>query len=139
MIADVELATQASAAPNERSSRNRPTIREEALADRRADRRLDIRLPIEICSMGEELTALARSFTQNVSTGGLSWEMDRSDFQVGDSVHVQLTFPPMEGVSPYACQADCTARILRVHRRTAVGIERFGVAAQFLERLHFSY
>jgi hypothetical protein len=108
--------------------------------DRRIHRRLEIRLPVELRKIGEESSVLVRTITQNLSTGGMYLELDRADFAAGDGLRVQLTIPPMEGVSPYTGRANCTARVIRVMPTARDGgMQRFGIAAQFLDRLRISY
>ena len=104
-------------------------------ADRRSDRRLDIRLPVEVRKANDEPTCSALSVTRNVSTGGAFLEMSRTDLRVGDRIHVRLSIPPMEGVSPYAQRAECQANIIRVCEGEK---SEAGIAIRFLDRLRFS-
>jgi hypothetical protein len=69
-------------------------------------------------------------------------ELDSPDFHKGDSLRVELTVPPAEGVSPYPGRAICEAEVVRLEEpcdRTEEKRRRFGVAARFLDRLRISY
>lgn len=111
-------------------------------AERRSQRRLSIRLPVEIRKETTGLRQLIRTVTRNVSSGGLYLELDAAEYRPHDRLHLELTLPPAEGVSPYEGRAACTAEVTRVqpipNDRTG-SIERFGIAARFLDRLRFSY
>jgi|ERR1043166_2060798 hypothetical protein len=109
-------------------------------SNRRADRRLEVHLPVEISRAGEE-SVWVRATTRNISTGGVYFELERAGIEEGDDLRLQVTIPPMEGVSPYTGRAECMARVLRVRRMGSQddGIQRFGIAAKFLDRLQFSY
>ena len=129
------------------TTRRTPTMTAHATSqisheERRAHRRLEIRLPVELRRTGDGPTVVVRTITQNISTGGMYLELDRPDFAEGDRLSVQITVPPAEGVSPYAGRASCIAEILRViPRNPGPGgeIERYGVAARFLDRLRITY
>ena len=110
--------------------------------ERRAHRRLDIRLPVECRKEGEDVRHVVRTITQNVSSGGMYIEMDAADYQPGDRLRVELTIPPAEGVSAYQGRASCVSeviRILPVQDRLKGSVQRFGIAARFLDHLRLSY
>ena len=110
--------------------------------ERRAHRRMDIRLPVECRKATGDQTLVIRTIAQNVGTGGLYLELDSADFEVGDRLQIELTVPPAEGVSPYQGRARCSAKVLRVtpvEDGRIEGIRRYGVAAQFLDKLRVSY
>lgn len=110
--------------------------------ERRAHRRMEIRLPVECRADVASETSIVRSITRDVSTGGMSFESDAADFQVGDRLRIDLTVPPAEGVSPYQGRASCRAEVLRVHRIPAAGagsIERHLIATRFLGKLRLEY
>ncbi len=112
------------------------------LAERRAYKRLRIRLPVECRKDENGGRSFVRTITQDVSTGGMYLELDSREFRTGDRVHVALTVPPAEGVSPYEGRATCMAEVLRAEPVVASvpgSIERVGVAARFLDRLRISY
>jgi hypothetical protein len=110
--------------------------------ERRGQRRLNIRLPVEIRKESTGYRQLIRTVTRNISSGGVYLELDIAEYQPRDRLHLELTLPPAEGVSPYEGRAGCTAEVTRVqpvrNERTGA-IDRFGVAARFLDRLRFSY
>jgi len=103
---------------------------------------MEIRLPLE-CRKGSGADmSIVRTITRNVSTGGVSFELDGPDFGVGDRLEIDLTVPPAAGVSPYQGRASCRAEVLRVlplSDKETGGVERYVVAAQFLGRLRLSY
>ncbi len=110
--------------------------------ERRAHRRLDIRLPVECRKEGEDVRHLVRTITQNVSSGGMYIEMDAADFQPGDRLRVVLTIPPAEGVSVYQGRASCVSEVIRIlpmPDRLKGAVQRFGIAARFLDQLRLSY
>jgi hypothetical protein len=122
----------------------REQLRDQAAAEpeRRAHRRIGVRLPAELRREGQGEALIVRTITQNVSTGGVYLELDSPDFHVGDRLHVELTVPPAEGVSPYPGRAVSDAEVIRVTPvpTTAPRLaRRFGVAAHFLDRLHIHY
>lgn len=108
--------------------------------ERRAHRRLSIRLPVE-CRRGPgEGRHMVRTVTQDISTGGMYFELDHPDFSSGDEIDLELTMPAAEGVFPYEGRASCPARIIRVDRITGVdGTDRFGMAVRFSDRLRLRY
>jgi hypothetical protein len=111
-------------------------------AERRSHRRLNIRLPVECCKERDDRRQVVRTITQNISSGGMYLELDSADFHPGDRIHIELTVPPAEGVSSRQGRARCTAEVLRVprvHDGKGGGVERFGVATRFLNRLRISY
>lgn len=111
-------------------------------AERRAHKRIRIRLPVACRKDENGGRSFVRTVTQNISTGGMYLELDSGEFQPGDRLHVELTVPPAEGVSPYEGRAKCAAEVLRaepVPASVPSGIERFGIAARFLDRLRISY
>ncbi len=113
-----------------------------ALVERRAHRRMEIRLPVECRKDGDSNTSIVRTITHDVSTGGMSFELDAPDFCVGDQIRIDITVPPAEGVSPYQGRASCRAEILRINRISAAnagGVERHIIAARFLGRLRLEY
>ena len=105
--------------------------------DRRFDSRLPLRLPVELRRQREGRAHIVRTLTQNVSTGGLYFELDEREFQPGDRFDVEITIPPSDGVSPYEGRAHGPAEVLRVAETGRA--TRFGVAAKFLDRLRLSY
>lgn len=105
---------------------------------------MEIRLPVACRRKTSEGPQAVRSVTQNISSGGLYIEVDTPGFQVGDQLQMELTVPPAEGVSPYEGRASCRVQVSRIdrieRRRTGRPARpRFGIAAQFLDRLRFSY
>jgi hypothetical protein len=111
-------------------------------AERRVHRRMSIRLPVECRREDGGNSLVIRTITQNVSTGGLYLELDSPDFGLGDSLQVELSVPPAEGVSPYQGRARCSAEVVRLEPpqdQTEEKRRRFGVAARFLDRLRISY
>ena len=120
----------------------------EAIAhdDRRTHRRLAIRLPVEVSRprlihmARDGDTFVVRTVTQNISTGGMYFELDSPDFQTGDEIDLELTMPAAEGVYPYEGRANCSATIIRSDRITSpAGSDRFALAAKFRERLRLRY
>lgn len=110
--------------------------------ERRAHRRMVIRLPVECRNEVHSETYIVRTITRDVSTGGMSFELDAPDFRVGDRLRIDLTVPPAEGVSPYQGRASCRAEVLRVDQipvANAGGVERHLIAARFLGRLRLEY
>ena len=113
-----------------------------AHVERRAHRRMEIRLPVECRKEVNSESCIVRTITRDVSTGGISFELDAPDFCVGDELRIDLTVPPAEGVSPYQGRASCRAEVLRIHRipvAIAGGVERHLIAARFLGRLRLKY
>ena len=110
--------------------------------DRRERPRLTIRLPVECRMEANGGRFIVRSVTQNISSRGLYLELDSADFRPGDRLRVELTIPPAEGVSPYEGRASCAAQVLRVEPIPAArddDVQRYGIAARFLDRLRISY
>ncbi|MBN1491560.1 MAG: PilZ domain-containing protein [Phycisphaerae bacterium] len=102
-------------------------------SDRRDHRRLGIRLPVEVTPVHADSTALLRTVTCNVSTGGIYFESPPDYLQAGTDVRLDLTIPPGDGYSPYSGRVSAVAKVLRVepllgqqHAR-----DRIGVAARF--------
>lgn len=113
-----------------------------AHAERRSHRRMVIRLPVECRKDVDSQTCIVRTITRDVSTGGMSFELDAPDFCVGDRLRIDLTVPPAEGVSPYQGRASCRAEVLRISRMTvanADSVERHLIAARFLGTLRLEY
>lgn len=113
-----------------------------AHVERRAHRRMEIRLPVECRKEDDSETCIVRTITRDVSTGGMSFELDAPDFCVGDQLQIDLTVPPAEGVSPYQGRASCRAEVLRIHRMPvadAGGVDRHLIATRFLGRLRLQY
>jgi len=126
---------QPSLQPGERPRRGR---------ERRAHRRMEIRLPVACRRRSSQGPQVVRSVTRNISSGGLYVEVDTPGLQVGDRLQMELTVPPAEGVSPYEGRASCRVQVARVdhierHRTGRPARPGFGIAAQFLDRLRFSY
>ena len=113
-----------------------------AQVERRAHRRMEIRLPVECRKDVDSQTCIVRTITRDVSTGGMSFELDAPDFCVGDQLRVDLTVPPAEGVSPYQGRASCRAEVLRIDRMPMAntgGVERHIIATRFLSKLRLEY
>jgi len=101
-----------------------------------------ILLPVECRQDPGSGACIVRTITRDVSTGGMSFEVDAPDFQVGDRLRIDLTVPPAEGVSPYQGRASCHAEVLRINPVPAAitgGVERHLIAARFLGRLRLQY
>jgi hypothetical protein len=108
--------------------------------NRRRHRRLEMRLPVECRHARDGETFVVRTVTQNISTGGMYFELDRPDFAAGDEIDLELTMPAAEGVYPYEGRASCSAKIIRADRISAAdGSDRFAMAAEFRDRLRLRY
>src|SRR5207342_3399090 len=73
--------------------------------DRRQHRRLSIRLPVECCPSKKDRQHSVRTVTNNISTGGLYFEVDLiegvTEPQPNSLLQVELTVPPGDGHVPY--------------------------------------
>jgi hypothetical protein len=113
---------------------------------------LEIRLPVELRIVnpegdladgdGASVSTIIRTVTRNISTGGMYLELDEPGFQSGDRLSVQIKIPPAEGVSAYPGVGTCEAEVLRCapsSRDSTGAVERYGIAARFLDRLRITY
>jgi hypothetical protein len=102
-----------------------------------------MRLPIE-CQL-EGCPGLLRSVTQNVSTGGLYFEMDVPAGAVaprqGASLKFDLTVPPGAGHSPYQGRISGTAELVRCRPVAAATptSDRCGIAVRFSRPLNLRF
>lgn len=113
--------------------------------NRRQHRRLNIRLPVECYPATLDRQHAVRTVTNNISTGGLYFEVDLIDGVSEPTpqslLHVELTVPPGDGHFPYEGRLNSVAEVIRCDRLGTFQNpelpthERLGVAARFREPL----
>ena len=112
-------------------------------ADRRKHQRLAIRLLLDCRRPGEAQPA--RAFTQDISTGGVAFELDlptgspRPEPQSVLGLDVRV--PPGAGHSPYEGRVSATAEVLRCDRTADArsGCDRYAVAVRFKQPLQLQF
>lgn len=101
--------------------------------DRRAHQRVGISIPISVRHLdGEKHTGSAA--TTDIAPGGVRFETDEPDLQVGDAIGVGLTIPSTMGYLPQASRATADAKVVRVEAdpdETGDRPVRVRVAAKF--------
>lgn len=107
--------------------------------ERRRDRRLPLRLPIECRRRDAGRTTIVRTVSRNICPGGMQFELDGPDFDVGDRIDVDISVPAGEGVSDQSGRVACRAEIIRVAPLDGRADARLGLAARFLDRLRLSF
>ncbi len=101
--------------------------------ERRKHPRVGIRLPIECVADIAGRRVIYRTVTDDVSSGGVSFEAESDDFPVGVSLEMQLEVPPGDGHSPYPGRVRGTGTVVRVDR-----LGDGGAGPQYRVAAHFS-
>lgn len=99
-------------------------------SDRRQHRRLDINLPVVYATVDQGAPATGNAATVNISTGGLYFDVEKTDLDAGRVLNVELTIPPGQGHFPYEGRISSLAEVVRVDRPGSTA-HRWGVAARF--------
>ena len=103
--------------------------------ERRMHQRLVIGLPLECSAVGTAEKTAYRTVAINVSTSGLYFEADSSEFTLGTLLNLELTVPPGDGYFPYPGRVHGVGVVVRVGKLDdnwpEVGRRRFGIAARF--------
>lgn len=108
--------------------------------ERREHRRVGIRLPIECVADTAGRKVTYRTVTDDVSSGGVSFEAESDDFPVGVSLEMELEVPPGDGHSPYPGRVRGTGTVVRVDRLGDGGAGlRYRVAAHFSKPLKLAF
>lgn len=114
-------------------------------ADRRRFRRLGLRLPVILRRRREtgEIIVL-RGVTRDVSTSGFYIETEDAnaagaDIHPGESLDLDLTLPPADGVSAYEGRATAIAEVIRVEPIAGDTPRRLGIAGVFREPIKLEY
>jgi hypothetical protein len=104
--------------------------------ERRRDRRLPIRLAVRIRRAAGDRAAVC-GVTRDISGGGLRFDAPRGDWRVGDTLDLEVSVPPSEGVWPEASAVSGRAEVLRVVRENSLRrpdqpTPHVSIAARFL-------
>ncbi len=103
--------------------------------ERRTHQRLAIGLPLECSAVGAAQKTAYRTVAINVSTSGLYFEADSSEFRLGALLNLELTVPPGDGYFPYPGRVRGVGEVVRVGELAddgpEVGRRRFGIATRF--------
>ncbi len=109
--------------------------------------------PMEFHLQRQEDRQTVRTVTQDISTGGLYFELDLlegiAEPRPQDVLHLVLTVPPGEGYSPYEGQVSSVGRIVRrsqLDDAAAQGIDgtpesyrRLGIGVEFQKPLKLAF
>lgn len=114
--------------------------------DRRAHRRLDIRLPMTFHRVGRAISNIniSRSTTINVSTGGVYFETNRSDIEVGDRLALSFEIDPHDQRFPPNGAITTVAEVVRLEPLenqsvlNDMPLMRYGLAVNFRQPLKLS-
>ena len=107
--------------------------------DRRRHRRLPMRLDLSWRPIDGQPARLCKAHTVNVASGGLYFESDETELDVGNLAEVRLSIPPKAGVLELGGTISVPARVVRVdnmgnsHEGSASGGGQ-GVAVEFCLR-----
>lgn len=113
------------------------------MLDRRKHQRLAVRLPLE-CRWPGEAQAV-RAFTQDISTGGVYFELDMPAGSPGPQVQsflgLDVTVPPGPGHSPYSGRVSAAAEVVRCSPLSdpKPGSDGYGIAARFKQPLQLRF
>jgi hypothetical protein len=119
------------------------------MEEKRHHRRLNIRLPLEFCTADISHNDKIRTVTQNISTGGVYFELDLMRGMRAPCLYsrldVDLVIPPGDGYFPYQGKLSSEAEVVRCQtlKNSQVdrnnGHNRVGIAARFRKPLKLAF
>ncbi|UCG32445.1 MAG: PilZ domain-containing protein [Phycisphaerales bacterium] len=114
-------------------------------SERRQHRRLPLRLPLAYRPAGMAGGYEARAVTANISTTGTYFEAPAADLHEGMALHIALTVPPADGISPYTTEISAAGEVVRVVRlpknksgKPGTSL-RAGIAVRFSRSLQYQF
>lgn len=103
-------------------------------SEKRKFKRLPIKFGLSCRKVGSTTEKLYKSYTVNISPGGLYFETAENAFTPGNLLKVELSIPPTAGLLEFGGKIAAFAKVLRTSNLSdTLSSNKYGVALQFCQ------